>query len=69
MENTIAFCYNKKTSFCWTMYNTCAIILYLNYCIIVWGSKICTDHRLHLLQKEVVRTITKKDYNIIAHTV
>ena len=49
-----------------TLYNT-LIFPYLNYCILVWGSKIYTDHRLHLLPKKVVRTIKKKDY--IAHTV
>ena len=47
-----------------TLYNT-LILPHLNYCILVWGSKIYTDHRLHLLQKNIVRTITNQDY--IAH--
>ena len=48
-----------------TLYNT-LILLHLSYCILIWGSKIQTNHRLHLLQKKVVRIITNKDY--IAHT-
>ena len=32
----------------------------------MWGSKIQTNHKLHLLQKKAVRIITNKDY--IAHT-
>ena len=48
-----------------TLYNT-LILSHLSYCILVWGSKIQTNHRLHLLQKKAVRIITNKDY--IAHT-
>ena len=48
-----------------TLYNT-LILPHLSYCILVWGSKIQTNHRLHLLQKKAVRIITNKDY--IAHT-
>ena len=48
-----------------TLYNT-LILPHLSYCILVWGSKIQTNHRLHLLQKKAVRIITNKDY--VAHT-
>ena len=48
-----------------TLYNP-LILPHLIYCILVWGSKIRTNHRLHLLQKKAVRIITNKDY--IAHT-
>ena len=44
-----------------TLYNT-LILPHLSYCILVWGSKIQTNHRLHLLQKKAVRIITNKDY-------
>ena len=33
-----------------TLYNT-VILPHLSYCILVWGSKIQTNHRLHLLKK------------------
>ena len=33
-----------------TLYNT-LILPHLSYCILVWGSKIQTNHRLHLLKK------------------
>ena len=34
-----------------TLYNT-LILPHLSYCILVWGSKIQTNHRLHLLKKK-----------------
>ena len=48
-----------------TLYNT-LILTHVSYCILVWGTKIQTNYRLHLLQKKAVRIITNKDY--IAHT-
>ena len=47
-----------------TLCNT-LIIPHLSYCIMVWGSKIQTNNRLHLLQK-AARIITNEDS--IAHT-
>ena len=47
------------------LYNT-LILPHLSYCIQVWGSKIQTNRRLHLLPKKAVRNITNKNY--IAHT-
>ena len=36
-----------------TLFNT-LFPPHLNYCILVWGSKIYTDHRLHLLKKTLL---------------
>ena len=48
-----------------TLYNA-LILPHLSYCILVWGSKIDSNHKLLLLQKKAVRIITNQDY--IAHS-
>ena len=48
-----------------TLYNALILPL-LSYCILVWGSKIDSNHRLLLPQKKAVRIITNQDY--IAHS-
>ena len=47
-----------------TLYNT-LILPQLSYCILVWGSKIDSNHRLPLLKKNV-KIITNQDY--VAHS-
>ena len=47
------------------MYTT-LIVPHLNYCLILWGSYIKENHRLHLLQKKALRIITNSHY--IAHS-
>ena len=42
------------------------IYAHFNYGILVWGSKINTDHPLHLLQKRALRIVVNQDY--IAHS-
>ena len=42
-----------------TLYNT-LMLPHLSYCILVWGSKIQTNHSLHLLNKKAVRIIPNK---------
>ena len=39
---------------------------HFNYGILVWGSKINTDHQLHLLQKRALRIVANQEY--IAHS-
>ena len=48
-----------------TIYNT-LIIPHYSYCLLTWGSKIYTGHRLLLLQKKALRMIDDSHY--IAHT-
>ena len=48
-----------------TLYTT-LIVPHLNYCLILWGSYIKENHRLHLLQKKALRIITNSHY--IAHS-
>ena len=38
------------------------IYAHFNYGILVWGSKINTDHPLHLLQKRGLRIVVNQDY-------
>ena len=42
------------------------IYAHFNYGILVWGSKISTDHPLHFLQKRALRIVANQDY--IAHS-
>ena len=55
--------YPKRILF--TLY-TIMIVPHLNYCLILWGSCIKENHRLHLLQKMALRIITNSHY--IAHS-
>ena len=55
--------YPQRTLF--TLYST-LIVPHLNYCLILWGSYIKENHRLHLLQKKALRIITNSHY--IAHS-
>ena len=55
--------YPKRILF--TLYTT-LIVPHLNYCLILWGSCIIRNHRLHLLQKKALRIITNSHY--IAHS-
>ena len=48
-----------------TLYNA-LIFPHLSYCILVWGSKVESNHRFLLLQKKAVRIITSPDN--IAHS-
>ncbi len=48
-----------------TLYNA-LILSHFNYCLLVWGSKVIENHKLHLIQKKALRIITNSDY--IAHT-
>ena len=38
------------------------IYAYLNYGILVWGSKMNTDHPLHLLQRRAIGIVANQDY-------
>ena len=46
--------YHQRILF--TLYTT-LIVPHLNYCLILWGSYIKENHRLHLLQKKALRII------------
>ena len=48
-----------------TLYNT-LVILFFNYCILVWGPTISDGNLLHCLQKKALRLISGSNY--IAHT-
>ena len=48
-----------------TLYNT-LVTPHLHYCLLCWGSIIKENDLLHIMQKRVLRTITKSNY--IAHT-
>ena len=48
-----------------TLYNS-LVVPRLNYCILIWGSKIVNGHKMHILQKTALRIITDSDY--IAHS-
>ena len=48
-----------------TLYTTLTVP-HLNYCLILWGSCIKENHRLHLLHKRALRIITNSHY--IAHS-
>ena len=53
-----------------TLYNT-SILPHLSYCILVWGSKIQTNHRLHLYSKKrqlPIKTTLCKLLNILKAT-
>ena len=47
------------------LYNT-LIVSHYNYCLLIWGSKIVNNHRLHKLQKRALRIINNCDY--VAHS-
>ena len=42
------------------------ILPHISYCLLVWGSKVCNGHPIHLLQKKALRIITNSKY--LAHS-
>ena len=65
ISRTIGLMYRLKNTFpkeiLLMLYNT-LIVPHFRYCLLVWGSKVVTDHPIHLLQKKALRIITNNTY-------